>query len=131
VLIGRWRFRILYLVSCFGGCAGALILNPLKPSVGASGAIFGVLGGLFILERRGNIATGGQIAALIVINLVITFAFSTSISVGGHLGGLVAGMALMLLLVHFRRSALYTILAIAGVAALSVVAAYAKVRNYH
>src|SRR4051794_24121962 len=76
-LIGRWRFLLLYLVSGIAGSAGALILSPLTPTVGASGAIFGVLGGLFILERRGNIATGGQIAALIVINLVITFAFSS------------------------------------------------------
>src|SRR4029077_2812948 len=108
----------------------ALILSPLKPTVGASGAIFGVLGGLFILERRGQIATGGQIAALIVINLAITFLFSSSISVRGHLGGLVAGMVLMLLLVQFRRSTLYSILAIGGVAFASVLAAYAKVRNY-
>jgi membrane associated rhomboid family serine protease len=129
-LIGRWRFLMLYLVSGLAGSAGALILSPLKPTVGASGAIFGVLGGLFILERRGNIATGGQIAALIVINLVITFAFSSSISVGGHLGGLVAGMVLMLLLVHFRRSTLYSIIAIAAVAILSVIAAYVKVRTY-
>jgi membrane associated rhomboid family serine protease len=129
-LIGRWRFLMLYLVSGLAGSAGALILSPLKPTVGASGAIFGVLGGLFILERRGDIATGGQIAALIVINLVITVAFSSSISVGGHVGGLVAGMVLMLLLVQFRRSTLYSILAIAGVAVLSVVAAYVKVRNY-
>ena len=129
-LIGRWRFLMLYLVSGLAGSAGALLLSPLKPTVGASGAIFGVLGGLFILERRGQIATGGQIAALIVINLVITFAFSSSISVGGHLGGLVAGMVLMLLLVHFRRSTLYSILAIVGVALASVLAAYAKVRNY-
>ena len=129
-LIGRWRFLLLYLVSGMAGSAGALILSPLTPTVGASGAIFGVLGGLFILERRGNIATGGQIAALIVINLVITFAFSSSISVGGHLGGLVSGMVLMLLLVHFRRSALYSIIAIAGVAAASVLVAYAKVRKY-
>jgi membrane associated rhomboid family serine protease len=129
-LIGRWRFLMLYLVSGLAGSAGALILSPLKPTVGASGAIFGVLGGLFILERRGNIATGGQIAALIVINLVITFAFSSSISVGGHLGGLVAGMVLMLLLVHFRRSTLYSILAISAVAVLSVIAAYVKVRTY-
>jgi len=129
-LIGRWRFLLLYLVSGMAGSAGALILSPLTPTVGASGAIFGVLGGLFILERRGNIATGGQIAALIVINLVITFAFSSSISVGGHLGGLVSGMVLMLLLVHFRRSTLYSIIAIAGVAAASVLVAYAKVRKY-
>jgi membrane associated rhomboid family serine protease len=129
-LIGRWRFLLLYLASGLAGSAGALLLSPLTPTVGASGAIFGVLGGLFILERRGNIATGGQIAGLIVLNLVITFAFSSSISVGGHIGGLIGGMVLMVALLHFRRSALYSIAAVAAVVVASVVVAYVKVRNY-
>ena len=129
-LIGRWRFLLLYLASGLAGSAGALLLSPLTPTVGASGAIFGVLGGLFILERRGNIATGGQIAGLIVLNLVITFAFSSSISVGGHIGGLIGGMILMVALLHFRRSALYSVAAVAAVAVASVVVAYVKVRNY-
>jgi membrane associated rhomboid family serine protease len=129
-LIGRWRFLLLYLASGLAGSAGALLLSPLKPTVGASGAIFGVLGGLFILERRGNIATGGQIAGLIVINLVITFAFSSSISVGGHVGGLIGGMVLMIALLQFRRSALYSVAAVAAVVVISVVVAYAKVRTY-
>jgi len=75
-VIGRWRFLLLYLASGLAGSAGALVLSPLTPTVGASGAIFGVLGGLFILERRRHIATGGQVAGLIVLNLVITFAFA-------------------------------------------------------
>jgi membrane associated rhomboid family serine protease len=129
-VIGRWRFLLLYLASGLAGSAGALVLSPLTPTVGASGAIFGVLGGLFILERRRHIATGGQVAGLIVLNLVITFAFAGSISVGGHVGGLIGGMALMLALLHFRRSALYSILAVLALTAVSLVVAYAKVRNY-
>ena len=85
-VIGRWRFAILYLVSGLAGSAGALYWSPNSAPVGASGAIFGVLGGLLILERRGHIATGGQVAGLIVLNLVITFAYSSFISVGGHVG---------------------------------------------
>jgi membrane associated rhomboid family serine protease len=129
-VIGRWRFLLLYLASGLAGSAGALVLSPLSPTVGASGAIFGVLGGLFILERRRHIATGGQVAGLIVINLVITFAFSSSISVGGHIGGLVGGMILMLALLQFRRSALYSIAAVLAVSVASVIVAYAKVRKY-
>ena len=129
-VIGRWRFLLLYLASGLAGSAGALVLSPLTPTVGASGAIFGVLGGLFILERRRHIATGGQVAGLIVLNLVITFAFSSSISVGGHVGGLIGGMALMLALLHFRRSALYSVLSVLALAAVSLLVAYAKVRNY-
>jgi membrane associated rhomboid family serine protease len=130
-VIGRWRFLLLYLASGLAGSAGALVLSPLTPTVGASGAIFGVLGGLFILERRRHIATGGQVAGLIVLNLVITFAFRGSISVGGHVGGLIGGMALMVALLHFRRSALYSIVAVLALTAVSLVVAYAKVRNYH
>ena len=81
-LIGRWRFALLYLASGIAGSAGAILWNPNQVSVGASGAIFGILGGLFVLERRGNISTGGQIAGLIVLNLIITFALSSYISVG-------------------------------------------------
>jgi membrane associated rhomboid family serine protease len=129
-VIGRWRFLLLYLASGLAGSAGALVLSPLTPTVGASGAIFGVLGGLFVLERRRHIATGGQVAGLIVLNLVITFAFSSSISVGGHVGGLIAGMVLMLALLQFRRSALSSVASVLAMSFVAVVVAYAKVRNY-
>src|SRR4029077_14108751 len=73
-VIGRWRYILLYFVAGIAGAAGALVVTPNSPTVGASGAIFGVLGALLILERRGNISTGGQVLGLIVLNLVFTFA---------------------------------------------------------
>src|SRR4051794_1478145 len=87
--IGHWRFLLLYLVSGLAGSAGALLLRPNALTLGASGALFGVLGALFVLERRGHLSTGGQIAGLIVINLVFTFVFGRFISIGGHVGGLI------------------------------------------
>jgi membrane associated rhomboid family serine protease len=129
-VIGHWRFLLLYLVSGIAGSAGALLWSPNVPTVGASGAIFGLLGALLILELRGRISTGGQIAGLIVINLVFTFALSSSISVGGHLGGLVAGGILMMLMLTYRRSAVLSVVSSIAVAAVSVVIAYLKVRNY-
>ena len=58
----------------------------------------------------GSIATGGQIAGLIVLNLVFTFALSSYISVGAHVGGLIGGVILMWLFHRFQRSpALYTV----------------------
>ncbi len=128
--IGRWRFALLYLVSGLAGSAGAILWSPNQIGVGASGAIFGILGALFVLERRGNIATGGQIAGLIVLNLVFTFALSSFISVGAHVGGLVGGVALMIVLLQFRRSAAMAVAACAGVAALSIALAYWKSRGY-
>ena len=108
--------------------------DPLEPErrsrVGASGAIFGILGGLFVLERRGNISTGGQIAGLIVLNLIITFALSSYISVGAHVGGLIAGVLLMLLLHQYRRSAAMSVAAALAVVVISVAVAYSKTRGY-
>jgi membrane associated rhomboid family serine protease len=115
--------------SGIAGSAGALVLSPNAVTVGASGAIFGILGALFVLERRGNIATGGQIAGLIVLNLIFTFAIS-NISVGGHIGGLIGGVILMWLLLQYRRSAAYSVAAAAALVVVSVVVAYAKVRGY-
>jgi membrane associated rhomboid family serine protease len=117
-VIGRWRFLLLYLASGIAGSAGALWLSPNGLTVGASGAIFGILGALFVLERSRHIATGGQVAMLIVLNLVFTFAVS-GISVGGHIGGLIAGVALMYALLNLRRSAVYSAVAGAAVIAIS------------
>jgi membrane associated rhomboid family serine protease len=129
-VIGRWRFALLYFAAGIAGSAGALVWSPNVPSLGASGAIFGILGALFVLERRRHISTGGQIAGLIVLNLVITFAFSSYISVGAHVGGLIGGVVLMFLLLQFRRSWLYSSVSVAAVIVISVLVAYLKVRNY-
>jgi len=139
-VIGRWKFLLLYLASGLAGSAGALIVTPNAFTVGASGAIFGILGALYVLERHGHIASGGQIAGLIVLNLIITFAFSgfafgggatgLQISVGGHIGGLLAGVISMWLLLRVRRSNAWSIGVLLAVAAASVLLAYAKVHGY-
>jgi membrane associated rhomboid family serine protease len=125
-VIGRWRFVLVYFVSAVAGSAGALLLTPNAPTIGASGAIFGVFGALLVLERQGTIATGGQVLVLIVINLVFSFSVS-GISVGGHIGGLVAGIVLMLAFVHFRRSWQASVATAALVASVAVIVAYASI----
>src|SRR5438128_3819215 len=82
--IGSGRYLLLYLVSGLAGSAGALLLDPLKPTVGASGAIFGILGAGFVLERQRDYVFGGSALGVIVLNLVFTFSIS-SISIGGHI----------------------------------------------
>jgi membrane associated rhomboid family serine protease len=129
-VVGRWRFLALYLVSGVAGSAGAFLWSPDSIGVGASGAIFGVLGALFTLERRGNIATGGQIAMLIVVNLVFTFALASFISVGAHVGGLIIGVVLMFLMLHFRQSVVLTLLSCVAVLALSFLLSYWRARGY-
>jgi len=128
-VIGHWRFALLYLVCGIAGSAGALLFTFNSPTVGASGAIFGVFGALLVLERSRHIATGGQILGIIILNLVFTFAVP-GISIGGHLGGLFAGIVLMWLMLQFRRSTLLSLAAAVGVGAASIVVAYAKVRGY-
>jgi membrane associated rhomboid family serine protease len=64
-----------------------------------------------------------------VLNLVFTFAVP-GISVGGHIGGLIGGVALMLVLLQFRRSALISVASMLGVIVIAVVIAYVKTRAY-
>jgi membrane associated rhomboid family serine protease len=122
--IGRWRFLLLYLASGLAGSAGALVWSPNALTLGASGALFGVLGALFVLERRGHLATEGQIAGLIVINLVFTIAFARLISVGGHVGGLIGGVVGMFILTQVRGRPALSAAGIAAVGVAAVVIAY-------
>jgi membrane associated rhomboid family serine protease len=123
-VIGRWRYVLLYIVSGLGGAAGALWLSPQSPTVGASGAIFGVLGALLELERRGVIHSGGQILMLIVLNLVLSYALP-GISIGGHIGGLITGFVLMFIYMQLRRSPQLNLVAAVGVGAAAIALAYA------
>src|SRR5919108_169197 len=127
----------LVTVALLAGSAGALLQAPLAPTVGASGAIFGLFGALLVLEyfATGRIV-GGQAFGLIVINLIFSFTFS-NISWGGHIGGLVGGILGTLVLARFGRGhaayGRFGLLGIAGmllVGAGSIAVAYWKVRGY-
>jgi membrane associated rhomboid family serine protease len=130
--LGRARFLLLYLASGLAGSAGALVMSPNAATVGASGAIFGILGAALVLERQGNMVFGGQAMTMIVINLVFTFAVGLRgpISIGGHLGGLAGGVLCMLALTHFRRQSALAVASMVAVGAASVVIAYWKARGY-
>jgi membrane associated rhomboid family serine protease len=101
--IGSGRYLLLYVVSGLAGSAGALVVDPGIPTVGASGAIFGILGAGFVLERQRDYVFGGSALGIIVINLVFTFSIS-NISIGGHIGGLIGGAAAALGLTRFGRA---------------------------
>jgi membrane associated rhomboid family serine protease len=128
-VIGRWRFVLLYVVAGLAGSAGALIASPNAITVGASGAIFGVFGALFVLERARHIASGGQIAALIVLNLVFSFLLP-GISIGGHIGGLIGGVVLMWVLLNVRRSNALSVAASVAAGAIAVAVAIWRARGY-
>ncbi|MCC3281762.1 rhomboid family intramembrane serine protease [Arthrobacter caoxuetaonis] len=91
-LLGRLRFTLLYLISALGGSVGVVLLAPaFQAVVGASGAIFGLFGALFVIQRQ----RGGEVKALLIligINLVLGFVYP-NISWQAHLGGILTGAA--------------------------------------
>ena len=91
-MLGPARFLALYLISIFGGSAMVLWLSePVVPVVGASGAFFGLMGAYLIMLRAiGD--NSGLLVGLIAVNLAFGF-LVPGISWQGHLGGLLAGMA--------------------------------------
>jgi membrane associated rhomboid family serine protease len=89
--IGPARLAGIYFVSLLGGAFGALLLDPGEITVGASGAIFGLMSAAFVIARRRGMAElANEIGVLVVINLLFTFTIP-NISIGGHVGGLIAG----------------------------------------
>ncbi|MFD8482857.1 rhomboid family intramembrane serine protease [Kitasatospora sp. NPDC059673] len=90
--LGALRFTALYLLSALGGDVLVYLIAPHSLTVGASGAIFGLAGGYWILSRRqGYDPLGGnQMLITMVLWMVISASFT---SWQGHLGGLLTGLA--------------------------------------
>lgn len=130
--LGTTRFVALYFASLLAGAFGALLLtDPAVFTLGASGAVFGLIGAAFVIARgRGMNALAGELGFLIVINLAFTFG-AANISIGGHLGGLVAGIICALAIVAGERGKLgrqhrqAELIVMAAVAVVSVVGALA------
>lgn len=100
--LGRTRFLAVYLMSGLGGSALAyLIAAPNQPSLGASGAIFGLMGAFAVLARRVNLDMR-PVIAILGISLLLTFT-REGISWQGHIGGLVTGALVTLGLVYAPR----------------------------
>jgi membrane associated rhomboid family serine protease len=90
-LLGRWRFLAVYLLSALGGSAAIYAFgNALSPTVGASGAVFGLFGVALVLARRLGLDLQ-YLVAIIALNVVFTFSVP-NISKLGHVGGFVAGI---------------------------------------
>jgi membrane associated rhomboid family serine protease len=90
--IGKLRFGLIYAVSLVGGALGALLTSlPYQATVGASGAVFGLMAAAFVaLRARGIDPMQTGIGIMILLNLAITFLIP-NISIGGHVGGLITG----------------------------------------
>lgn len=124
--IGRLRFATVYFVSLLAGSFGALLLEPIAATAGASGAIFGLMGAALVVMRERALESG--IALWLGLNLLITFTIP-GISIGGHLGGLFGGALAMALIAEvaprLRASQTLALLLAAAVGVLSVAGAIA------
>src|SRR5215213_10306988 len=98
--LGKWRFALVYFVSLLCGSFGALLLSPDSLTVGASGAVFGLMGAAAVVARnRGFSLMESGLGIWIGLNLLITFTIP-NISIGGHIGGLVGGVVAAFLLLE-------------------------------
>ena len=114
--LGRVRFASLYLISALGGSALSYAFNrPDGASLGASGAVFGLLGAFLVVNRRMGRDTSG-IMVLLGINLVFGFVVA-GIDWRAHIGGLIAG-ALCALGLAYAPKGQRTLIQAAGLAAV-------------
>ena len=121
--IGTARFLALYGTSLLAGSLGVLLLSFDSRTVGASGAVFGLMAAAFVMQRsRGIDPMASGLGPVILLNLGITFLLP-GISIGGHLGGLIGGAAAALALENLsaRRSSQWAaLLACLGLSVLAV-----------
>lgn len=95
--LGAVRYVALYLGSLLVGSFGVLLLSPDAATIGASGAVFGLLGAAFVIMRqRGMDPMRSFIGPILLINILLTF--RPGISIGAHLGGLVGGVLCALII---------------------------------
>lgn len=100
-MLGRGRYLALYLISGLGGSVAVALIAPGSPTVGASGAIFGMMAALLIIGRH----IGANVTGILVI-LAINFAFSfivNGIAWQAHLGGAVIGALIAFIFTRTRR----------------------------
>jgi membrane associated rhomboid family serine protease len=102
-MLGRIRFLALYLISGIAGSVGVVAFAvPNSAVLGASGAIFGLMGAFVVIQRRlgGNMT---QLYVLLAINLAIGFIPNANISWQAHVGGLIGGALVGLIYLETRE----------------------------
>jgi membrane associated rhomboid family serine protease len=124
--LGRVRYLALYFVSGIAGSVAVSLIAPGTPAIGASGAIFGLLGAFFVIERSLG-GRGVQILVLVALNLAIGF-FVPGIAWQAHVGGVIVGAVIGLIYMRTRHRSQNWIQigAIAGLGILLVVIALVR-----
>jgi membrane associated rhomboid family serine protease len=91
--IGRTYFAAIYFTALLAGSFGALAFTPRIPELGASGAVFGVFGALIMVARARRIPLWQSgLLPILLFNFVYTLTVA-GVSIGGHVGGVLAGFA--------------------------------------
>jgi membrane associated rhomboid family serine protease len=127
-VLGHLRFVALYFASLLAGSFGVMLADPGQPTLGASGAVFGLMAAAFVFQRaRGVDPWRSGLGPVILFNLALPFLFpNLNISIAAHIGGLVGGAIAALAMEYLgrrRRGALLPVLACVAVGAVSVVGA--------
>ncbi|MEI3843368.1 MULTISPECIES: rhomboid family intramembrane serine protease [unclassified Microbacterium] len=115
-LIGRWRYLTLYVLSALGGSVAVALIAPGTATVGASGAVFGLMAALLVIGRHfGANVTG--ILVILLINLVIGFVPGFNVAWQAHLGGAITGALIGLVYAVLRRPTqrVWQIVSLAGI----------------
>ena len=121
---GKARFLSLFVVSMLGGSFGVLLISPNSPTVGASGAVFGLMGAMVLVHRSiGGSIWRSPLAPLLMINIVFTLLIPR-VSIGGHFGGLAAGavMGAAMLALERRNAPAWVTVALGGMLSALLVA---------
>jgi membrane associated rhomboid family serine protease len=121
-VLGHVRFAVLYLVSGLGGAVASFwFSSPNTVSVGASGAIFGLLGAYVVIGKRLN-SDVTQVLVVIGINVAIGF-FLGFVDWRAHLGGLLVGAVVALVLAYApaKGRVLIQVLGVGAIVALLLV----------
>ena len=103
-IIGSWRMLIIYIISGLYGNFVSLSFNTSTISVGASGAIFGLIGSIFVimyLSKNFNKKMIGQLLIALVILIGFSF-FMSNINIMAHLGGFISGVLITLIGYYFK-----------------------------
>jgi membrane associated rhomboid family serine protease len=127
-VLGHLRFVALYFASLLAGSFGVMLASPDQPTVGASGAVFGLMAAAFVFQRaRGVDPWRSGLGPVILFNLALPFLFpNLNISIAAHIGGLIGGAIAALAMEYLgarRRGDLLPVLACVAVGAVSVVGA--------
>ncbi len=103
-IIGSWRMLIIYIISGLYGNFVSLSFNTTTISVGASGAIFGLIGSIFVimyLSKNFNKKMIGQLLIALVVLIVFSL-FMSNINIMAHLGGFISGVLITLIGYYFK-----------------------------